>query len=199
MIKDELGDELFKEFLVDKVLVRNTIQNIWNKRNSLLFNNINTKDKVETFDDMILKSFAEAITDLEKAQGKNINSWKWGKIHTFTLEHPLGKVKFLDLAFHLNRGPFETGGSFHTVAPYSYRYNNPFKVMSGASQRHVYDLADWDCSYSVLPTGNSGVPSSKHYCDQTTLYLEGKYHHDWFSEKKIKRNYLYKAVISPLK
>jgi penicillin amidase len=197
VLKDELGNDLFKEFLVDKIIVRNTIHNIWQKRNSVLYDDVNTKDKVETFDDMVFKSFSQTMADLEKGQGNNVYSWQWGKIHTFTLEHPLGKVKILDVAFHLNRGPFEIGGSFHTVAPYSYWYNNPFKVTSGASQRHVYDLSDWDNSYTIIPTGNSGIPASKHYCDQTLLYLEGKYHHDWFSEKLAKRNYLYKAVFSP--
>ena len=199
VIKDELGEELYKEFLVDKILVRNTIHTIWSKKKSVLFDDITTKIKVESFDDMIIKSFSQTIIELEKTQGREIASWRWGKIHTFTLGHPLGEVKVLDIAFHLNRGPFETGGSYHTVAPYSYRYNDPFKVQSGASQRHIYDLANWDCSYSVLPTGNSGIPCSKHYCDQTKLYLEGKYHRDLFSEKQVKGNYRYKAVISPLK
>jgi len=109
----------------------------------------------------------------------------------------LGKVKILNLIFNLNRGPYKTGGSFHTIAAYSYRYTNPYNVMSGASQRHIYDLSNWDQSISVLPTGNSGIPSSIHYCDQTQLYLAGKYHRDLFSEKLIRENYRYKAVISP--
>lgn len=198
VLKDELGDELFKEFLSDKILVRNTIQNIWEHRNSALLDDINTS-KTETFDDEVLKAFKEAVSDLIKAEGNDVTDWKWGKIHTFTLEHFLGKEKILDLAFHFNRGPFQMGGSFHTVAPYSYRYNNPFNVMSGASQRHVYDLSDWDNSYSIIPTGNCGISSSKYYCDQTALYIEGKYHHDWFSAEKVKRNYHSKAVISPKK
>lgn len=199
VIADELGDELFKELIVDKILVRNTIKNIWSKKTSVLFDDIRTHNKVESFDDMVWKSFSEAIAELSETQGHNVASWQWGKVHTFTLEHPLGKVKVLDIAFHLNRGPFETGGSFHTVAPYSYRYNTPYKVQSGASQRHIYDLADWDNSLSVLPTGNSGIPSSKHYCDQTALYLEGKYHRDWFSEKEVTQHMRYKAVFTPHK
>jgi penicillin amidase len=117
----------------------------------------------------------------------------------FTLEHPLSKVKILDRIFHLNRGPFEVGGSFHTVAPYSYRFNKLFEVNSGASQRHIYDFADWDNSISVIPTGNCGIPSSPHYCDQTTLYLAGQYHKDLFSINAVKNNYRYKAVFSSAK
>ncbi|HEY4788551.1 MAG TPA: penicillin acylase family protein, partial [Bacteroidales bacterium] len=199
VVKDELGDDLFKEFLVDKVIVRNTFYNIWNEKNSVLCDDVTTKNKTETFDDMILKSYRETITTLEREQGDDVSAWEWGKIHTFTLEHPLGSVKILNMILNLNRGPYETGGSFHTIAPYTYRYTDPFKVQSGASQRHIYDLGDWDNSLSVLPAGNSGLPASKHYSDQTSLYLAGKYHRDLFSEKIIRQNYLYRTIISPLK
>jgi penicillin amidase len=199
VVGDELGKDLFKEFLIDKILVRNTLHNLWENKHSLLYDDVTTKDRTEHFDDIVVKSFHSAIQELENEEGNNIASWEWGKIHKFTLEHPLGKVKILDMIFHLNRGPFETNGSFHTVAPFSYRYSNPYKVQSGASQRHIYDLGNWDNSLSVLPTGNSGVPSSKHYCDQTSMYLAGKYHRDLFSRKLIEQNYLYKAVLLPAK
>ena len=197
-LKDELGDTLFKEFLVDKILVKNTIHNIWCKKKSVLCDDISTS-KTETFADMVVKSFNESLKYLEQKLGPDLQTWEWGKIHLFTLEHPLSKVKILDRIFHLNRGPFEVGGSFHTVAPYSYRFNKLFEVNSGASQRHIYDFADWDNSISVIPTGNCGIPSSPHYCDQTTLYLAGQYHKDLFSINAVKNNYRYKAVFSSAK
>jgi len=198
-LKDELGEDLFKEFLVDKVFVRNTLYNLWRNKKSVLFDDITTTNKTETFDDIVLKSFHNAISELEEKEGHDATSWKWGKLHTFTLEHPLGKVKILDIIFHLNRGPYETNGSYHTVSYYGYRYTNPYKVQSGASQRHIYDLSNWDNSLSILPTGNSGIPSSKHFCDQTSLYLAGKYHRDLFSRNIIEKNCLYKTIISPFK
>jgi penicillin amidase len=196
VLKDEMGDTIFKEFLVDKILVRNTVQNIWRNKSSILCDDINTKDKVETFADMVVKSFNETIDDLNKLFGHRLENWEWGKIHTFTLEHPLGKVKMLNLVFRFNRGPYQVGGSFHTVEPFSYQYSQPFKVNSGASQRHIYDVSDWDSSITVIPTGNSGISSSIHYCDQTALYLSGHYHSDLFSEEAVKKNYKYKAVFS---
>ena len=196
VLKDEMGDTIFKEFLVDKILVRNTIQNIWRNKSSILCDDVNTKDKVETFADMVVKSFDESLEYLEKRCGHHMENWEWGKIHTFTLEHPLGSVKILNLIFRFNRGPYEVGGSFHTIAPYSYQYTQPFKVNSGASQRHIYDISNWDNSLSVTPTGNSGISSSNHFCDQTSLYLSGLYHSDFFSDEAVKKNYKYKAVYS---
>jgi penicillin amidase len=186
LIKDELGEKLIPEFFIDKILVRHTFYNVWTNEESVLCDDITTKDRIETFDSTVFKAFNEAMAYLEKNFGTDIQNWQWGKLHTIVLEHPIGKVIIMDKIFNLNRGPFEIGGSFHTVAPFTYRYNQSFDVRSGASQRHIYDLGDWDRSLSVIPTGNSGIPSSTNYCDQTELYLNGKYHGDWFSKEKVK-------------
>ena len=42
------------------------------------------------------------IAKLEKELGATADSWEWGKMHTFTLNHPLGSVKILDMVFNLN-------------------------------------------------------------------------------------------------
>jgi penicillin amidase len=109
----------------------------------------------------------------------------------------MGKVKILNKVLGLNRGPFPVGGSFHTIAPFSYRVNQLYIASSGASQRHIYSLADWDQSVSIIPSGNSGNPSSKHYCDQTMWYLKGKYHPDMFTRTLIENKYRYYAVFTP--
>jgi len=197
VVKDEMGDTLFKEFLVDKILVRNTIQNIWCKKGSVLCDDVTTPDKVETFSDMVVKSFDESMKYLAETCGSSFADWRWGELHTFTIEHPLGKIKILNKIFRFNRGPYEMGGSFHTIGTYSYQYASPFKVNSGASQRHIYDFSNWDNSISVIPTGNCGIPSSNHYCDQTRFYKAGKYHMDLFSDSIVHANFQYKAIFSP--
>jgi penicillin amidase len=144
-----------------------------------------------------MKSFEESVAYLIQKLGSDQEKWEWGKIHPFTLSHPLGKVKLLNRVFELNRGPFEAGGSFHTVAPYSYKFTDQFNVTSGASQRHIYDFGDWDKSLSVIPSGNSGIPASPHYCDQTELYFAGKYHRDLFSFEAVVQNAKYKTTYMP--
>jgi penicillin amidase len=83
------------------------------------------------------------------------------------------------------------GGSFHTVSPFSYDPNKPFIANHGASHRHIFDLGNWDNSLTLIPTGNSGIPSSRHYCDQTEMYVQGKYHPDHFSKEKVMANTAY--------
>jgi penicillin amidase len=196
LLSDELGENLYKTMLTDKIVLRNVFHNTWIKRGSVLCDNIKTPE-VETFSDLTLRSFSQTVESLTKQFGEDRNKWVWGKLHTITFEHPLGKVKVLDKIFGLNRGPFPIGGSFHTVAPFTYKYFQPFSVTSGASQRHIYDVADWDKSMSVIPTGNSGIPSSPFYCDQTSLYLKGLYHSDVITRDKVMARTKYFATFEP--
>ena len=115
------------------------------------------------------------------------------------MKHPLGSVNILDRVFKLNKGSYELEGSIHTIPQYAYLFNDPFKVNHGPSQRHVYDLSSWDKSFSVIPTGNSGIPASKHYCDQTDLYVKGEFHNDYSSKAKVQENAEYTMMIEPVK
>ncbi len=199
LVKDEMGDILYQEFLNDKILVRNMFHNVWRNRESVLCDNILTRNKIENYNDVVIKSFDETIIYLTQNLGSESDKWEWGKIHLFTLSHPLGKVHLLNKVFNLNRGPFEVGGSFHTVGPYTYKFTDKFNVSSGASQRHIYDFGDWDLSLSVIPSGISGIPSSPHYCDQTEMFLAGKYHRDLFSFEAVQQNVKYKSTYTPLR
>ncbi len=114
-----------------------------------------------------------------------------------TLGHPLAKVKVLDKLFRLNRGPFGVGGSYHTVSPYKYPLSEPDGVNHGSSHRSIFDLDNWDNSSSIIPTGISGIPSSRHYCDQTKLYIEGRYHSDFFSVEKVREHARYQMTFTP--
>ena len=195
---DEFGDTLFNRFLNHDILVRNLINKTFQDKNNKWVDNITT-DKEETLDDVVHNSFKNAVKSLKEKFGNDINQWKWGKAHTLTLKHPLGSKKILDKIFQLNRGPFQVGGSYHTVCPYSYSLNAPYQADHGASHRQVYNLANWDDSWSIIPTGNSGIPASDHYCDQTELYINKKYHKDYFSKEKCMQNSKYKMIFKPKK
>ena len=195
LLLDEMGVELYDDFL-DSGLLRNyTIQNVMKARDSHWIDDVRTPGKEETFMDIVQKSFKDTIAFFQEKLGRNMDKWQWGKIHQLTLEHPLGSVKILDWLFGLNSGPYEVGGSSHTVCPYSYPVGDPFDVTWGASHRHIYPLANWDESLTVIPTGISGIPASPFYCDQTQLYVENEYHPDYFSRDLVEKNALYRMII----
>lgn len=197
LFEDEMGEEMFREFITDKVVVRNALHRIWTTEQSSFMDNVNTKQENEDFSLVVYQSFRTSVNQLSEKYGKIPTGWKWGKMHHVVINHPLGRVKILDRAFHLNRGPFEIGGSFHTVEPYSYRYTRPFESTHGASQRHVYMTGNWDESWTIIPTGISGISTSPYYCDQTELYIHKKYRRDWFSREAVEKNAKYRIVFNP--
>jgi penicillin amidase len=194
---DEMGEDLAAKFIGNSSVSRISTDQIWLKEASKWTDDIKTTNKTETFADILLKSFLEVTDTLSKELGSDVSLWQWGKKHQLIIAHPLSKVALLDKAFHLHRGPFAVGGSFHTVSPFSYSFSRPFVSDHGASHRHIYDLSNWDNSLTVLPTGNSGIPSSKHYCDQTNLYIQGKYHIDNFSKQAVEQNAVYRMKFVP--
>lgn len=188
---DELGSELFSGLNGVTSITRNATDQLIDSKISPWFDDVTTPDKTEDYNAVVHCAFTTAIAELSAQFGNDPEAWEWGKLHALVLAHPLSSVAVLDRVFALNRGPFPVGGSFHTVSPYSYDNNKPFDANHGASHRHIFDLSNWDHSLTVIPTGNSGIPASPHYCDQTELYINGKYHADYFSKEKIVENAMY--------
>ena len=188
IFEDELGPEIYKKLIEQDLMPTYLIDRLAVKSESLWCDNVNTPGKKEGFNDNISEAFKAAVTVLQVKLGDDVNSWLWGNIHTLTLKHPLGKVAVLNRAFDLNRGPFAVGGSYHTVSPYSYPFETPFLANFGSSHRHIFTVGDWDNSLTVIPTGQSGIPASNFYCDQTSMYLNYKYHSDPFSQESVDKN-----------
>jgi penicillin G amidase len=154
-----------------------------------------TTPQKETLDDIILKTFKDCIADITAKQGTDMSKWEWGNIHKIIIEHPMGSVKLINRIFHLNSKAYSIGGSDHTVSPYQYRPG--FKIFHGASERHIFNTANWDESLTVIPTGESGIPASEFYLSQTKTYLEGGFYKDAFSEKAVKASARYTLVLKP--
>lgn len=172
--EDEMGVDNFNLFLgisVGKQVIAHQIKN----ENSVWWDNIKTKKVKETRKDIILKAFHETIASLQKQLGNTINDWKWGEVHTVEHEHPLGKVAVLRGLF--NVGPFAAPGSNEVINNQFFGFNDEGKyyVKGGPSTRRVIDFSDIENSWSILPTGQSGNPFSKHYSDQAEMFNAGKF------------------------
>ncbi|MCK9290939.1 MAG: penicillin acylase family protein [Bacteroidales bacterium] len=194
VMSDELGDELYNE-VISRLMRHNFIYFFANQQ-SIWIDDVTTPQR-ETFEDIVNKSFADAVADAAARLGENPAEWRWGKVHQLTLRHPLAKVKLLERLLGLNKGPFPVGGSFHTVNPMSYSLSDLFDVTSGASQRHIYDLSDWGASQVVIPTGTSGIPASKYYGSQIDDFLNGEYIIDLWEKDDIIESAVYESHFSP--
>jgi penicillin G amidase len=193
ILVDEMGEELYRQF--GGGLIRNVFDHVWRNPASSWVNNIHTEEE-ECFDEIVIQSFRETVQWLEENMGGKPDDWQWGKIHQLSINHPMGSVKILDRIFGLNKGPFPVGGSFHTVNPKAYSFHNPFAVVHGASQRHIYDMSDFSNSHVIIPTGTSGIPASKYYVNQIEMFLNNEYKRDLWLKQDVIAGARYHAVFS---
>lgn len=193
LMRDEMDSALYSSYF-EEHLLKFAISNIWNNPASAWWDDITTIKK-ESMTDIVRKTMDISIQWLTDNYGSDTTNWKWGNIHTLILEHPLGQVNILNKIFKLNRGPFRVGGSSSTISRYYYFFKEPFKCKFSASLRHIYNIADWDASNTVIPTGNSGVSTSKFYCNQTSLYINDEYHGEYFSDESVKKHEKYKLIL----
>jgi penicillin G amidase len=172
--KDELGEDDFKALLGTHI-IKQVLENQSKNESSVWWDNSETKNKKETRADILLLSYHEAIAALEKQLGNEIAVWTWNKVHTLEHQHPLGQVAALKSFF--NVGKFEINGSNEVINNMMFLFDESGKneVKAGPSTRRVIDFSDIENSYSILPTGQSGNPMSKHYSDQAEMYNKGQF------------------------
>ena len=191
VFSDELGEELYESFIKEDILATYFLDKIRLTNESVWFDDILTEDKIESSGDIALQSLTDAVNALNTRLGSDISKWNWGKVHTLSLMHPLGKVDMLNMVFKLNKGPFPVGGSYHTVRAYSYPSDDLYKANHGSSHRHLFVCGDWDKSQVIIPTGTSGIPASPYYCDQTSKYLNYEYNTELFSNGSVEEGRVY--------
>lgn len=115
----------------------------------------------------------DAARDLTARLGADMTAWRWGDLHTITFDHPLAAVKPLDRI--LNIGPVRRAGDGYSPNNGAYPLVRPYGQRTHPSERQIVDLADVDASLSVIATGQSGMPFSKYWGDQTAVWASGKY------------------------
>ncbi len=134
-------------------------------------------------DVFLLKSLKEAVSELEKRLGPDMNAWKYGQAgyHHIHLQHMLSEAAGKELRQKLDIGPAPRPGYGSTVNQTTDYYNQT----SGASFRIIADLSDWDRSLGCNTPGQSGDPDSPHYQDLFPLWAQDKYFPIFFSRRKV--------------
>jgi len=185
--EDELGETNFNRLLTTH-LIKTLISKQIKKENSIWWDDVHTKDIVETRTDIFTRSFKESIAFLEKQLGADINTWTWNRVSSLEHQHPLGKVAALRKYF--NVGPFEMRGSNEVINNMisNFTDNGEYHVLAGPSTRRVIDFSDVENSVSILPTGESGNVFSKHYKDQAAMYNKGEYRKMKLNKEEIIRS-----------
>lgn len=194
---DEMGGDLYNRFVFLANVPYRSLLQILEKPESVWLDDIKTS-KRETREEIIRKSLADALTDLEENFGKDLTNWQWGRMHKVTFKHAFsGNFSLLDK--YINIGPNEIGGDgttlFNTEYPFAesiekfamFRHDE-FDNVLGPSMRFIYDFANPDEFYLILTTGQSGNVMSDNYRDQNSLWLNGKYMKIRTDEISIRKN-----------
>ncbi|MGH9720355.1 MAG: penicillin acylase family protein, partial [Bryobacteraceae bacterium] len=116
------------------------------------------------YDEAVVRSFADAVDEGQRMQGRSVKKWVYGKYHELTIAHPVGhSLPFV--AKYFDAGPAPMSGSSTTVKQTTRRL--------GPSMRFVGDLGDWEKSMLSVPIGQSGHVLSKNYKDEWETYYSG--------------------------
>ena len=128
----------------------------------------------EARDRLLLRTLAAAYAETEKLLGADPPRWRWGRLHTNLVEHPLSGLVEAAQRARIDVGPLEAGGSGYTVNASGYRASD-FRQTGGPSFRMVVDVGNWDGSRAVNHPGQSGDPDSPRYRDLAERWSRGEY------------------------
>lgn len=171
--EDEMGKSLYDEYVFTANVPYRSIIRMLKENKSTWFDNVNTKN-IETRDDIIRRSFIDAIRYFESHFGSYVQEWQWGKLHKITFKHLFhGRLGALDNFIDI--GPYPVGGSGTSLFNTEYSFNDPYETILGPSMRYIYDFSKPDEFYLILTTGQSGNVLSRHYKDMTEMWLKGRY------------------------
>ena len=134
-------------------------------------------------DALVIKSMDEAVAELTKRFGPDMQAWKYGQetYHHALIRHPLSDAVNAATRAKLMVGPLPRGGDGMTVSA----TGNADNQGSGGSLKIIADTEDWDNSVGLNTPGQSGDPDNPHYRDLFQLWAKGQYFPVAYSRKKV--------------
>jgi len=167
--------------------------------NNAWWDDLTTKDGVETRDDLLARSFKEGYDATVAALGPDRSLWKWGTLHTATFaSNPLGASGIAPIESLVNRGPYPAGGSTDAVNACRWTVDKGnFRINSIPSMRMIIDWNDLEKSVSMNATGQSGNPASQWYGNMIDSWLNIKYHPMLWTSNQVNGNAAHKLVLTP--
>ena len=135
------------------------------------FDNITTKDKQETMQDIIKNSFKATIDSLRAKLGPmNATTWAWTNVKSTDINH-LGRLP------GFGRQDIPNGGGAGIV--------NATTEQNGPSWRMIVQLdKGWPKAYGLYPGGQSGNPSSPFYDNMIDKWAKGELNELFFMKSK---------------
>jgi len=144
---------------------------------------------VETKASVLIKSLADALVFLSaplpdgalvgKGNGfgtTDMNEWRWGKLHTVTLAHPVVSLYSIPPSNDpVYAGGFPRPGDNFTVdACHPGMGDTSFTYTGGPAIRNVYAPGTDEPMWGVIPGGQDEFPGSPHFSDEMDNWWQNK-------------------------
>lgn len=195
-LEDEMGPELFVRYAglsvhwhFFKAFIKNEKSSYWD--------DVRTPRK-EGRDEIVTRAFRAAVREIIKRYGTGEEGWAWGNVHRIEYVHPIGMKKPMNLLFNI--GPLAAPGESHVINRMKSHFGKlDFKISSVPSTRRLVDYGDLGRCYTILPSGNSGILTNRHYDDQAAMYLRGEYRVVNFTDEQVRKDARETMVFLPVK
>ncbi|MEX2373657.1 MAG: penicillin acylase family protein, partial [Dehalococcoidia bacterium] len=129
-------------------------------------------------------ALGRATSILRARCGDDPATWGMRAVQYWRPNHPLGDIPGVGRLF--SRPPRAMGGDVNTVVQaQSVPWQDLSRISVAPGYRQVIDLADWDRSLFMLPSGNSGIPGHPRYEDCVREFLAGEHRPLLFSRAAI--------------
>ncbi len=142
---------------------------------------------------LLVKSLTEAVAELTKRLGPDIEKWTLGSYHYAKVLHHMTAALRPDLEARFDVGPLPRGGDAYTITATGAADNQN----AGGAFKIVSDLEDWDNSVGVNNPGQSGNVDDPHYRDLFEYWARGKYFPIFFSKPKVESVTEKKITLAP--
>lgn len=195
-MQDELGEERFNTFLTTHIM-RTSLSGFILNDSSAWWNDVNTREVVESRNMIFEKAYDQTIHDLVAQLGSNTDTWEWGRVHILEHQHPIGKKKPFNLLFNVGPYPVPGGQEVINQSGFDLNADGIYRAKFGPAMRRVIDFADIENSRSILPTGQSGNVMSRYYYDQAIMYNTGKFRKQKMNRAEIEANRSGKLILDP--
>jgi len=183
IFEDEVGADVFQVFFQGGTPLYDVIDrsfiDIFNSKNSIWYDNVTTSNQQESRAEVFAQAFDNTVQKLVET-GVLANTW--GEVHTQTYFSFPALFAAPEEFLNFSLGPFPFSGGINVLNKTELDLlavgtlgNYAVAKTSGPGNRNLFDFSDIKKkSFGIIPTGQSGVPTSPFYQDQAPLYNNGQ-------------------------
>ena len=167
IFEDNLGLDVYKKYRSQDYAFSQKLYEVLTKNNEYWIDDYRTPQK-EKLEDIVKRSFSEAINELKQKINDKMWTWKYSDINKVDIKSFLSFDGIMNSS--IERNNISCSGS-----PWSINLSEGLGAeKNSAAMRFVADLND-SLVYSIVPGGISAQPLNENYTDQIALYFGGGY------------------------